>query len=236
MYLSRLTLKRSPDVAALGQLLDPRHEGRRMDAHHRLVWSAFAGDPAATRDFLWRDMGGGVFLVLSPRPPQASALFEEPQVQPFAPDLAAGDRLAFVLRANATRTIKTDRITPSGKRERQHNDVVMAALKPVARLRELPPDEESRRAPLRLNLAQEAGRGWLEGQGARAGFGLRAAGVTAYDVVEPPGQGTRRPRFGVLELEGVIDVTDPAAFLARLAQGFGRAKAFGCGLMLIRRA
>ena len=50
-----------------------------MDAHHRLVWSAFAGDPAATRDFLWRDMGGGVFLVLSPRPPQASALFEAPQ-------------------------------------------------------------------------------------------------------------------------------------------------------------
>lgn len=221
MYLSRLTLKRSPDVAALGQLLDPRHEGRRMDAHHRLVWSAFAGDPAATRDFLWRDMGGGVFLVLSPRPPQASALFEEPQVQPFAPDLAAGDRLAFVLRANATRTVTE----ADGKK--RHRDVVMAALHGLPK---------GARATARLDLAQEAGRGWLEGQGARAGFGLRAAGVTAYDVVEPPGQGTRRPRFGVLELEGVIDVTDPAAFLARLAQGFGRAKAFGCGLMLIRRA
>lgn len=221
MYLSRLTLKRSPDVAALGQLLDPRHEGRRMDAHHRLVWSAFAGDPAATRDFLWRDMGGGVFLVLSPRPPQASALFEAPQVQPFAPDLAAGDRLAFVLRANATRTVTE----ADGKK--RHRDVVMAALHGLPK---------GARATARLDLAQEAGRGWLEGQGARAGFGLRAAGVTAYDVVEPPGQGTRRPRFGVLELEGVIDVTDPAAFLARLAQGFGRAKAFGCGLMLIRRA
>lgn len=192
-----------------------------MDAHHRLVWSAFAGDPAATRDFLWRDMGGGVFLVLSPRPPQASALFEEPQVQPFAPDLAAGDRLAFVLRANATRTVTE----ADGKK--RHRDVVMAALHGLPK---------GARATARLDLAQEAGRGWLEGQGARAGFGLRAAGVTAYDVVEPPGQGTRRPRFGVLELEGVIDVTDPAAFLARLAQGFGRAKAFGCGLMLIRRA
>lgn len=221
MYLSRLTLKRSPDVAALGQLLDPRHEGRRMDAHHRLVWSAFAGDPAATRDFLWRDMGGGVFLVLSPRPPQASALFEAPQVQPFAPALAPGDRLAFVLRANATRTVTE----ADGKK--RHRDVVMAALHGLPK---------GARATARLDLAQEAGEKWLEGQGARAGFGLRAAGVTAYDVVEPPGQGTRRPRFGVLELEGVIDVTDPAAFLARLAQGFGRAKAFGCGLMLIRRA
>lgn len=227
MHLSRLTLKRSPDVAALGQLLDPAHQGRRMDAQHRLIWSAFAGDPAATRDFLWRDMGNGAFLVLSPSEPKESALFEPPEVQSFAPDLRAGDRLAFVLRANATRTVKTDRITPSGKRERAHRDVVMAALHAV------PKDE---RAPLRLELAQAAGRDWLAGQGARAGFRLLGAGVTAYDVVEAPGLGQRRPRFGVLDLEGHIEITDPSALLVRLAQGFGRAKAFGCGLMLIRRA
>ncbi|WP_211195431.1 type I-E CRISPR-associated protein Cas6/Cse3/CasE [Tabrizicola sp. YIM 78059] len=221
MYLSRLTLKRSPDVAALGDLLDPRHSGRRLDAHHRLVWSAFAGDPKATRDFLWRDMGGGVFLVLSPRPPGDSALFERADATPFAPDLAPGDRLAFVLRANATRTVTG----PDGRK--QHRDVVMEALHGLA---------QGARAARRLELAQEAGRRWLDGQGARAGFHVLEAGVTAYDVAEPPGQGARRPRFGVLDLEGLIEVTDPAAFLTRLAQGFGRAKAFGCGLMLIRRA
>jgi len=37
-------------------------------------------------------------------------------------------------------------------------------------------------------------------------------------------------------MTGALEIADPAAFLARLAQGFGRAKAFGCGLMLIRRA
>lgn len=227
MFLARLTLKRSPDVAALGQLLDPAHQGRRMDAQHRLIWSAFAGDPAARRDFLWRDMGQGVFLVLSPEPPQRSALFEPPEAQPFAPDLRTGDRLAVVLRANATRTVKTDRITPSGKRERAHRDVVMAALHPV-------PKHE--RAPLRLELAQQAGQDWLAGQGVRAGFRLLRAAVTAYDVVEPPGHARRYPRFGVLDLEGQVEITDPSAFLARLVQGFGRAKAFGCGLMLIRRA
>ncbi|WP_243641924.1 type I-E CRISPR-associated protein Cas6/Cse3/CasE [Rhodovulum steppense] len=46
----------------------------------------------------------------------------------------------------------------------------------------------------------------------------------------------RQPQFGILDLEGRIEVTDPEALLARLARGFGRAKAFGCGLMLIRRA
>ena len=227
MHLARLTLKRTPDVAALGRLLDPGHEGRRMDAQHRLIWSAFAGDPAATRSFLWRDMGNGAFLVLSPSEPKESALFEPPEIQPFAPDLYAGDRLAFVLRANATHTVKTDRITPSGKRERAHRDVVMAALHPVPK---------AERAPLRLELAQAAGRDWLDAQGTRAGFRVLGAGVTAYDVAEPPGQGRRRPRFGILDLEGHIEITDPAAFLSRLTQGFGRAKAFGCGLMLIRRA
>jgi CRISPR system Cascade subunit CasE len=41
--------------------------------------------------------------------------------------------------------------------------------------------------------------------------------------------------FGVLDISGVLEVRDPARFLARLIQGFGRARAFGCGLMLIRR-
>lgn len=226
MFLSRLKLKESPDIAALGTLLQPSEDGRRMDAQHRLIWSAFAGGPAARRDFLWRDMGGGVFLVLSPRPPGESAFFEPPGVSDFAPDLRAGDWLAFALRANATRTVKTDRITAAGKRERAHRDVVMEALKPVA------PED---RAELRPALAQEAGTRWLERQGARAGFRLIDAAARGYRVIEPPGRVVRR-RFGVLDLEGVIQITDPAAFVARLAQGFGRAKAFGCGLMLIRRA
>jgi CRISPR system Cascade subunit CasE len=50
------------------------------------------------------------------------------------------------------------------------------------------------------------------------------------------GKRRRQPQFGVLDLAGTIEVTDSDAFLAALAQGFGRAKAFGCGLMLIRRA
>ena len=219
MFLSWLTLARDPQVDALAQLLNPAEEGRRLDAHHRLIWTAFAGDSQARRDFLWRDEGAGRFLVLSQREPAPTGLFDPPQVKPFAPDLRSGDRLAFVLRANATRTV-TD-----GARKR-HRDVVMEALHPVAK---------AERAARRDSVAQEAGQRWLEGQGARGGFRPVQVEVTGYRVLEPPGQGRRRPRFGVIDLEGAIDVTDPDAFVARLAQGFGRAKAFGCGLMLIRR-
>lgn len=208
-------------MAALGRLLNPDHDGRRMDAQHRLIWSAFAGGAAARRDFLWREMGQRQFLVLSAQPPKPSPLFEEPEVTGFAPALAAGDRLAFLLRADATRTVTV----ADGKK--RHRDVVMEAL------HGLPAGD---RAETRMDLAQEAGAAWLTGQGARAGFTMLRADVTAYRVVEPPGQGQRRPRFGVLDLEGVIEVTDPALFLPKLVQGVGRAKAFGCGLMLICRA
>ena len=46
----------------------------------------------------------------------------------------------------------------------------------------------------------------------------------------------RPATFSVLDLEGVLEVIDPAMFLQHLSTGFGRAKAFGCGLMLIRQA
>lgn len=215
--LSRLTVSRRPDMAAVGALLDPAGDGARMDAHHRLIWAAFAGDPAARRDFLWREMGQGRFLVLSPRAPARTPLFEPPEVQSFAPALTAGDRLSFLLRANATRTVTG----ADGKK--RHLDVVMDALHPLPR---------AERAAARMGVAQTAGRSWLEGQGARAGFAVHEAAVTTYRVVQARPRG---PRFGVIDLEGVIELSDPAAFLARLVQGFGRAKAFGCGLMLIRR-
>jgi CRISPR system Cascade subunit CasE len=38
-----------------------------------------------------------------------------------------------------------------------------------------------------------------------------------------------------LDFEGVLEVVDPGSFLSSLLGGIGPAKAFGCGLMLIRR-
>ncbi|MDO5614387.1 MAG: type I-E CRISPR-associated protein Cas6/Cse3/CasE [Paracoccus sp. (in: a-proteobacteria)] len=228
LYLSRLDLSRRPDVAALNALLDPAPEGAQQDAHHRLIWSAFAGDPDASRDFLWRAEGQGRFIVLSARPPQAVALFDPPQVKPFAPDLRQGDQLRFVLRANATRARKgVGRV-----------DVVMDALHSVPK---------GERAAQRMAVAQAAAQDWMAGQGSRHGFEIAwdhendrpALAVDDYSVAALPSHRGKRqgqPQFGILDLSGKLIVTDPAAFLDRLAAGFGRAKAFGCGLMLIARA
>jgi len=43
-------------------------------------------------------------------------------------------------------------------------------------------------------------------------------------------------RVAVIDFEGFLTVTDPNLFVASLVCGIGRAKAYGCGLMLIARA
>jgi CRISPR system Cascade subunit CasE len=62
--------------------------------------------------------------------------------------------------------------------------------------------------------------------------------VLGYRVMRlERGRGKARDiELGVLDLEGTLEVCDPQAFVAALGHGFGRGKAFGCGLMLIRRA
>ena len=45
----------------------------------------------------------------------------------------------------------------------------------------------------------------------------------------------RKLQFTTVDFSGQLAVTDPLAFVAALGSGIGRAKAFGCGLLLIRR-
>lgn len=217
LYLSRLRLDRSAGNAALQGLLDPVEAGRAIDAHHRLIWTLFADNAERRRDFLWRSEGQGRFLVLSERPPAPHPLFEPPEVKEFAPVLAPGDRLEFALRANATRQ----------KRGGERVDVVMDALYEVPR---------GARAPERMEVAGREGRAWLERQGRKAGFRVLAALTEGYSTEGPSGLRKSQPRFGILDLRGQIEVIESVAFAAQLGKGFGRAKAFGCGLMLIRRA
>ncbi|MDP2699919.1 type I-E CRISPR-associated protein Cas6/Cse3/CasE [Thalassospira sp.] len=220
LFMSRVSISRKPSIQALNALLLPDDAGDRTDAHHRLLWTLFADDPDRRRDFLWREERAGEFLVLSVREPMACDLFSRVDVKPYDPVLKAGDRLFFALRANATRTKK------GGGRV----DVVMDALFA------LPKDK---RAAQRMDIAQSEGASWLERQGDRNGFRVLKCEVTDYSVrALTTHRGSRKgqPQFGILDLQGALEVTEPEAFRQILQIGLGRAKAFGCGLMLVRRA
>jgi CRISPR system Cascade subunit CasE len=227
-FLTRVTLRRDAPIAALRSVLVPEADERKMMVAHQLMWTLFADSGERTRDFLWRDAGEGRFYILSARPPRdVHGIFTIDEPKRFAPELSVGDRLKFVLRANAT----IARPTEKGKRGKPE-DVVMHAL------HEIPKGAE--RASARAFAVRTAGRAWLERQGQRRGFELLpqregASVVDDHRAVRVDHAG-RQMTLGIIDYDGELVVREPAAFSAALREGFGRAKAFGCGLMLIRRA
>jgi CRISPR system Cascade subunit CasE len=223
LFLSRAGLRRDAPMAALAGLLVPTDTSARTAASHRLVWSLFADADDRKRDFLWREEGPGRFMALSARPPaDAHGLFDV-EFKRFAPAVRPGDRLEFTMRVNPV----ISRSETPGQRGKRH-DVVMDALRHVS------PTE---RATARPDLMQSAGRAWLARQGEAHGFAVMGEAIVGgYDRVTMPRTNARPAVFGVLDISGVLEVLDPTCFLASLVQGFGRARAFGCGLMLIRRA
>ncbi|MCQ9156516.1 type I-E CRISPR-associated protein Cas6/Cse3/CasE [Acidomonas methanolica] len=219
LYFSHIRLACTPSAQALSALLRPTESGERVSVQHRLLWSTFADSAERERDFLWREERDGSFLALSARPPLQTDLFQPHQVKPYAPDLAPGETLDFRLRANATRMKR------GGKRE----DVVKASIDAL---------EQRDRVGRRMEIASSEGKAWLERQGEKSGFKVAAAVAEDYSTVSLPRPDVSHRnmmKLGILDLSGRIEITDPTLFLAQMAQGFGRAKSFGCGLMLIRR-
>lgn len=220
LYLSRLTLRRDPSVAALQHILVPAGDGERIGAAHRLIWTAFADDDDRKRDFLWRQDDKRRWLILSRRPPDNRHGLFEMETKLFTPFLDKGQRLGFALRANAVVTRKDAEGHP------KRSDIVMD------RLRAIP---QENRALERGRIAKEAARDWLAAQGRTAGFALNRIDVIAYRTEKIPRGRRSAIELGLLDLEGEISVEQPDSFLSAIAVGLGKAKAFGCGLMLIRR-
>lgn len=221
LYFSRIRLKRDVTVKALAPLL-LRPGGSRHTGHH-LMWSLFTDDAARERDFLWREMPGGVFFVLSARLPEdRHGLFDIAPPKAFEPQLASGDSLGFSLHANPV-------VRKSAGEKSKKHDVVMEALHGV---------ERGARADRREAAAQASGFAWLERQSARAGFAVERAQVRidGYEQHRVPRKGGRPMLFSTLDYDGILTVVDPEAFLGAVARGFGSARAYGCGLLLIRRA
>ena len=234
LHLTRAVLNRDAGAAALAPVLDPPNPDRALDAHHRLIWTLFPGKDAE-RDFLWRADGHGRFFILSHRVPTPSDLFRPLDTTAFTPNLVPGDPLSFVLRANATK----DRRVPkdkNGRRLSRRVDLVMDALHGTVGQTSIGSDQVSNRPGLRMKIADRVAADWLAAQGRRNGFTPGRVHVEDYSVRQFSHGRRSRITFGLLDMAGTLEVTEPDAFLAALGAGFGRARAFGCGLMLIRRA
>jgi CRISPR system Cascade subunit CasE len=225
LYLSHARLL-APQSAATD-------EDRPAEQAHRALWSLFEADDddkAATRDFQWRDEGESQYVLLSRRPPtDGQGLFELTSQQLAA--FSGGDTFNFTLRVNpvVTSARATDELDKHGNRARGKKiDVVQHAMTMLPKGASL---------AQRAQATYDAGKAWLDAQGSKAGFKLIVPPVVAtYAPATVDGQKSRIITFTELDISGQIEITDPVAFVAKLATGFGSAKAYGNGLMLLSQA
>lgn len=211
-------------VAARAHLTDPY-------AEHQWLWRWFPAKAGAPRDFIYRRReADGIprYYVVSSRQPVAPQPGWALQCRPYDPQLSAGERLAFDLRANAVVT------RPTGGKGRRH-DVVMDEKRRLLQQRGLPKwaewDRDER--PALYQIVHAAGHKWLAQRAQACGFGVDATQLRADAYQQHRVKHT--VRFTSIDFSGELVVTDPDKLRAALLGGIGHAKAFGCGLLLVRR-
>lgn len=207
--------------------------------------------------------GMPLYYLVSQREPRpvTGALDVEIHPRPYPPDFEVGMRLHFRLRANPTvatrEALGTEalaqynvRRTATGARSpkthhgrREFHDVIMAAKKACGHTKGWKPSPAQRdECDRQVNQAACA---WLLDRLPR--WGLRICARGDYWSEEPgPAlrwdfyQQHRLPRaqgelqFSSIDYEGEVQVDDSVLLRQALVQGVGRAKAFGCGLLLVR--
>jgi CRISPR system Cascade subunit CasE len=191
---------------------------------HQAVWKLFSNGEPRDRDFLFRVErleGRPLVFTLSARPPKDSKGLWRIESKLFAPDLRAGDRLAFRLRANPTIRRKE-----AGADSGQRCDAIYDARR------------REKAAGLERSVqevAQEVGEAWLRRKSAELGFELETVAVDGYEVHRFKKKG-QEVSVATCDFEGRLTVTDPERFRTTLATGIGSAKGFGNGLLLVKRA
>ena len=216
-----------------GHERDAAHEWTRSAyLDHQWLWQFLPAPPGTQRSFLFRrrDLAGlPRFYVVSDRQPIAPSPHWQVQSKPYAPALAAGDRVAFELRANpvvATRNA-------AGKAAR--HDVVMQQKTWLLKERQLArwADWQTPDRPALPDLVQRTCSQWLQARCQRLGIALDEPALRVEGYEQHRGKNGEL-RFSTVDFSGNLRVVDAPALRQALMAGVGHAKAFGCGLLLIR--
>ena len=222
MYISRIQVKRGPELFRLTQS-DIRDS---LYAAHQLLWKVFPRDADAERDFLFRQedrAGLPCFFVVSERWPMNDALFKI-ESKDYAPQLEVGQRLAFSLTANPVVARKVE-----GRKKSTKHDVWMDARKEA---KNLGLSQDKWAAHCEAKTCQ-----WLIDRSESLGFEIeeeqfRVDGYYQHQFHRRKGKPIR---FSSVDFNGLLTVVDPNRLRQTLFEGVGRSRAFGCGLMLVRR-
>ena len=233
MYFSMITPKpgRERDAAA-SRATGPYRE-------HQWLWQFFEAPEGTPRDFLFRSSdvdGMPRYHVVSERRPSPAMDGWDVQSREYDPKVAEGACLRFELRANPVVTHKRE-----GKSRR--DDVVMHAKREMLDARGLARwkdwvDED--KPPLYELVTNVCGQ-WLRSRAQQAGFAVIDGSLRVDNYNRVAEKASKRAngkaiQLSTVDFSGELEVQDVERFRMALLQGIGHAKAFGCGLLLVRPA
>lgn len=201
---------------------------------HQWIWKFLPSERGSQRDFLFRQHAGNPsgFYVVSSNQPVAMSDAWQVDSREYNPQILVGQRLAFELRANPVITQKIDE-------KKKRNDVVMSEKKKILEKKGFKRwadwQDSDPEKPLLYDFTQRVCALWLESRSERAGFSLIRKNAIRVDGYSQKRAFKKDIRFSTVDFSGILEVRNPDIFRQTLFKGLGAAKAFGCGLMLVKK-
>lgn len=208
-------------------------------AAHQLVWRAFPSAPGTPRDFVFRQevptVGATfgrralVFYVVSKRRPNVDGFGiaqVKLEVKPYHPQLQSGQRFSISLRANPVVSKCAGRASTEERKPGKRHDVLMEAKRCAKEQNLAEWQEAQRQAVLEWWIRQSEAFGFRVDEG-------ESFAINGYRQHVLPRKG-QTIQFSSVDITGTIEVREPEQLQKALFQGIGKAKGFGCGLLLLR--
>lgn len=224
-YFSKIMLR--PNITPT-LLLGKQNRSYRI---HQLLWQLFPEQDK--RNFLFREYYNRcnqlTFYVLSNHAPsqQHKALLVESKA--FAPKLVNGQSLAFDLRANPVVSYREPSANPKGSVKR--HDVLMSAKRAYKLANPNNHDKVAEKT-----VMTQAAIDWINNPKRLSSWGIALATQPDVNAYQQHRMQRRKQSISIasIDYQGILTITNVRQFQYHLSRGFGKAKAFGCGLMLIR--
>jgi CRISPR system Cascade subunit CasE len=223
MFISRVTLKPGPELFNLLK----QKSGSDGYMAHQILWNLFPNDGNKKRGFIFhKDEKGAVpqFLLVSETEPVKTGGVSVIS-KSYHPQLVKGQKLVFSLLANPVVSRKVE-----GKKNSVKHDIWMDAKKQAK--------ENGSEGVDIVRACENATKLWLIQQGERCGFYLEEKDVLVDGYIQNrfyKRRNTKPILYSSIHYEGMLTVTNTEKFINTLFTGIGRSKAFGCGLMLVKR-
>ena len=216
MYFSRIQI--DPRTIRSKDLINFYHKG--IYGEHQLLWKFFEKYKDTKRYFLYRqehDNRKFKYYVLSENIPSN---FMEPNIhiesKEYNPRLSIGQPLTFSIRVNPTVTLGNKR-----------HDIIMHKKRQYTHQENKPPLQQ---------IIQDSGTKWFEKQAGKNGFSFKPEMIVVNSYQQhKSNRKHKKISYSTVDISGNITVEDVSLFRNALFRGIGKSKAFGCGLMLIKK-